>query len=284
MPASALASRVNALAGTRPVVVIPARYHSTRFPGKPLADLCGRPLIEHVWRRASAARSIGAVVVATDDQRIADTVERFGGIAWMTDPRHRSGSDRLAEVAQSLTADLIVNVQGDEPLVTPSMIEIVLEPLSVDPTLAMTTLRRRIDDSRVLDDPHVVKVVVDREGFALYFSRAPIPYCRRQPDVGAEATARADAWQHIGLYGYRRSFLLAFARLAHTPLELAESLEQLRALEHGYRIKTVETSEESIGVDTPEDLEAVRQVLQQSAMEPHDICGTRTDSRSSTSS
>jgi 3-deoxy-manno-octulosonate cytidylyltransferase (CMP-KDO synthetase) len=213
-------------------------------------------MIEHVYRRAAAAPSVGAVVVATDDARIVKAVEAFGGIAWLTAPGHRSGSDRLAEVAAGLTSPIIVNVQGDEPLIRPAMIEEAVAPLLADPSILMATLRRRLVDGSDHSDPNAVKVVVDRDGFALYFSRAPIPFVRH-----ASASGDAGPWKHIGLYVYRREFLLAFAGLAPTPLERAESLEQLRALEHGYRIKTVETVWDSVGVDTPADLDKVRRIL-----------------------
>lgn len=208
-------------------------------------------MIEHVYRRAAAAPSVGAVVVTTDDARIAEAVESFGGVARMTRSSHQSGTDRVAEIAGELTCEIVVNVQGDEPLVEPEMIEAAIEPLDADTTLQMSTLRRRITEEADYTNPHVVKVVVDRDGTALYFSRSPIPY---------SATGVA-AYRHIGLYAYRRSFLLALARLQPTPLELAESLEQLRALEHGFRIRTVETHCDSIGVDTPEDLERVRRLV-----------------------
>jgi 3-deoxy-manno-octulosonate cytidylyltransferase (CMP-KDO synthetase) len=234
------------------VAVIPARYASTRLPGKPLADLDGRPMIEHVYRRAADAAGVDAVVVATDDQRVADAVERFGGIARMTRADHKTGMDRIAEVAGELRADIIVNVQGDEPLVEPGMIEEAVQALEADPSLPMSTLRRPITDHADYLNPNVVKVVVDRQGDALYFSRAPIPHARG----GAIA-----ACAHIGLYAYRRAFLLAFARLSPTPLELTESLEQLRALEHGYRIKMLETAHDSIGVDTPDDLKRAEELL-----------------------
>jgi 3-deoxy-manno-octulosonate cytidylyltransferase (CMP-KDO synthetase) len=208
-------------------------------------------MIEHVYRRAAATRGVDAVVVATDDQRIAAAVEAFGGIVRLTRPSHVSGTDRLAEVAEDLSCDIVVNVQGDEPLIDPDMITEVVEPLDSDPTLLMSTLRRRIEGGTDHTDPNVVKVVVDVDGNALYFSRAPIPFMR---DPGT-------AFRHIGVYAYRRSFLLAFSRLQPTTLELAESLEQLRALEHGFRIRTVETQHDSIGVDTPEDLERVRRLL-----------------------
>jgi 3-deoxy-manno-octulosonate cytidylyltransferase (CMP-KDO synthetase) len=248
------------LSSCQVVAVIPARYQSSRLPGKPLADLDGRPMIEHVYRRAQAAPTVEAVLVATDDARIARVVEAFGGTAWLTRADHQSGSDRLAEVAARLSCDIIVNVQGDEPLVDPMMIEEVLGPLVADSGLGMTTLRQRIHETRDYLDPNVVKVVVDREGYALYFSRAPIPHVRG----GGTDPARPAlplAYKHVGLYGFRRECLLAFARFEPTALERSESLEQLRALEHGVRIRTVETTRESMGVDTPEDLERVRRLL-----------------------
>jgi 3-deoxy-manno-octulosonate cytidylyltransferase (CMP-KDO synthetase) len=230
------------------VALIPARFQSTRLPGKALADIAGRPMIEHVYRRAAAARSVGAVVVATDDARIVAAVEGFGGIARLTRASHRTGTDRLAEIADDLACEIVVNVQGDEPLVEPDAIDELVAPLRTDPSLPMSTVRRRITDASEYTDPHVVKVVVDQDSNALYFSRAPIP--SKQP-----------AYKHIGLYAYRRSFLLALARLQPTPLEVAESLEQLRALEHGFRIRAVEIQHDSVGVDTPEDLERVRRLV-----------------------
>lgn len=211
-------------------------------------------MIEHVYRRTCAARSIASVIVATDDERIARAVEAFGGAVRMTSPAHASGTDRLAEVAAGLDADLIVNVQGDEPLIEPEMIDEAVRPFASDPHLMMSTLRRRIDDPADVRNPNVTKVVVDRDGFALYFSRAPIPFVRD----GAPA---APAWRHVGLYVYRRDCLLRLAALPPTALERSEALEQLRALEHGIRIKAVETAFDSIGVDTPEDLERARRLL-----------------------
>jgi 3-deoxy-manno-octulosonate cytidylyltransferase (CMP-KDO synthetase) len=225
-------------------------------------------MIEHVYRRAAAAKSVDAVVVATDDRRIAEAVEGFGGFARLTRSSHRSGTDRLAEVAEELACDIVINVQGDEPLVDPRTLDELTAPLDLDPSLKMATVRRRITDPEDYTNPHVVKVVVDADGNALYFSRAPIPFVRGSEDPrlrgtseDARATVRASAFKHLGLYAYRRSFLLAFARLQPTPLELAESLEQLRALEHGFRIRTVETEHDSIGVDTPEDLERARRLV-----------------------
>jgi 3-deoxy-manno-octulosonate cytidylyltransferase (CMP-KDO synthetase) len=242
------------------MVVIPARYASSRLPGKPLLDICGRPMIEHVYRRAARAVGASAVLVATDDARILRAVERFGGRAVMTRPDHPSGSDRVAEAAGALAVDLVVNLQGDEPLIEPAVIGEVLAPLLAEPDVRMATVRRRIEDPGELSDPHVVKVVVDRDGFALYFSRAPIPFVRCPPPDAA-----GGAFKHIGLYAYRRDFLLALAGLEPTPLERAEALEQLRALEHGFRIRTVETVHDTVGVDTEEDLERVRRLVQAAA-------------------
>ena len=210
-------------------------------------------MIEHVCRRAAAARGVDAVVVATDDDRVAAAVRRFGGIAMMTRSAHRTGTDRIAEVAANLPCEIILNVQGDEPLIEPSSIEAVIAPLLQDPMLEMSTACAVISDRSQYADPNVVKVVKDRAGRALYFSRSPIPFIRI-PDPAS----RIPVYKHLGLYGYRRTFLMKFATLPQTPLEQAESLEQLRALEHGYRIHTVETQYDSIGVDTPEDLERVR--------------------------
>jgi 3-deoxy-manno-octulosonate cytidylyltransferase (CMP-KDO synthetase) len=236
------------------VALIPARFASTRFPGKPLADIAGRSMIEHVYRRAEASPVVSRVIVATDDVRIATTVAGFGGNVRLTSPDHVSGTDRLAEVAASLDCDVVVNVQGDEPLLDSGAIGEVVAPFS-DPSVVMTTLYRRIHDPADLANPNVVKVVLDRAGFALYFSRAPIPHAR-DPRGGWPPLYR-----HIGIYGYRRTALLVLASLEPTPLERTEALEQLRALEHGIRIRAVETSYDSIGVDTPADLEQVRRLL-----------------------
>ena len=240
----------------RTVAVIPARFASSRLPGKPLADIAGRPMIEHVYRRAAEARGIDAVVVATDDPRIAAAVEHFGGIVRLTREGHRTGTDRIAEIASALSCEIVVNVQGDLPLIEPAMISEVLEPFASDSEVKMSTLCRATSSAEEIASPHVVKVVVDTRGDALYFSRSPIPHCR---DGGA-AGAGHRVYKHLGLYAFRRDFLLLFAALPQTPLEQAESLEQLRALEHGFRIRTVATRYESIEVDTPDDLERVRQL------------------------
>jgi len=244
------------------VAVIPARFASTRFPGKPLADLDGHPMIEHVYRRAKACRDVSRVIVATDDLRIHRAVTEFGGEAKLTKATHRTGTERLAEVAASLDCDIVVNVQGDEPLLDPRSISEALAPFD-DPTIQMTTLFRRIDAPADLTNPNVVKVVLDRARFALYFSRAPIPHSR-DPRGGWPPL-----YKHIGLYAYRRSVLLVLASLDQTPLEQAESLEQLRALEHGIRIKVVQTELDSIGVDTDADVARVRALLAASPSVSH---------------
>ena len=223
-------------------------------------------MIEHVYRRAAEARGVDAVVVATDDERIAAAVERFGGVVRMTRPTHPSGTDRVAEVARELPCEIVVNVQGDLPLLDPGMIEQLIEPLRRDPAVRMSTVCRRIEDPADYMSPHVVKVVRDHRGDALYFSRAPIPHLRDGGSAPAGSartrialhTSAHPVFRHIGLYGYRREFLLEFAALPPSSLEIAESLEQLRALEYGTRIRTVETEYASIEVDTPEDLERVR--------------------------
>jgi 3-deoxy-manno-octulosonate cytidylyltransferase (CMP-KDO synthetase) len=247
-------SKVDSVPPLKVVALIPARYASSRLPGKPLADLDGRPMIEHVFRRASMSPVVSETIVATDDLRIATRVNEFGGKVRLT-RAHETGTDRLAEVVASLDYDVIVNVQGDEPLVDPGAIAELVAPFAQDPGLQMTTLYRRITNAAELSNPNVAKVVIDRGGFALYFSRAPIPHVR-DPRGGWPPMYR-----HIGLYGYRRNALMVLAALEPTPLERAEGLEQLRALEHGIRIKAIETSYESFEVNTPEDLEQVRRLL-----------------------
>lgn len=212
-------------------------------------------MIEHVYRRARSCAAVSRVIVATDDRRIMDAVTRFGGEARLTRTDHRSGTDRLAEVAATLDCDVIVNVQGDEPLIDPGAITEAVAPFADDPALPMTTLYHRIDNPADLTNPNVVKLVLDRAGFALYFSRAAIPYAR---DL---RVGWPPLYRHIGLYAYRRNTLLVLAALEPTPLERAEALEQLRPLEHGIRIRAVETAYDSMGVDTPEDLEQVRRLI-----------------------
>ena len=214
-------------------------------------------MIEHVYRRAAAARFVDAVLVATDDARVADAVRRFGGDVRMTRPDHATGTDRIAEVAATLDCDLVVNLQGDEPLIEPAAIDQAIEPFQDDAALQMISLCQPFKNPGDVSDPNVVKVVVDRRGFALYFSRAPIPF-RRDAGVGANAH---HSMKHIGLYVQRREFLLQVSALEPTPLERFEALEQLRVLEHGFSIKMIQTQYDSIGVDTPEDLERVRRLV-----------------------
>lgn len=245
-------------------VIIPARYGSTRFEGKAIADIMGKPMVQHVYERASRASLVSDVMVATDDERIAAAVRTFGGRVEMTSPTHETGTDRLAEVARRSDADIIVNVQGDEPLIEPAMIDQAIRPLVEDSTLPMGTLKSRITTLHDFLSPNVVKVVTDQAGFALYFSRSPLPNFRdRWNDLKDEAfiSGKLLCYKHVGLYVYRRDFLLRFASLAPTPLEQAEKLEQLRALENGHRIRVVETEHASIGVDTPADLEKVLEYL-----------------------
>ncbi len=234
------------------VVVIPARYESTRLPGKPLVDIAGKPMIQHVYERASEARGVDRVLVATDDDRIRDAVTSFGGEVAMTSPAHTTGTDRIAEAVGGLDISIVVNVQGDLPLLDPENVAAAVEPMLADSTLPMSTLKTAIRDRAEIDKPNIVKVVTDTNGRALYFSRAPIPCWRDGFHHGVQA------YRHIGLYAYRRDFLLDFARLAPTPLEQAENLEQLRALEHGFRIQVVEVAEAGAEVDTPGDLDMVR--------------------------
>ncbi len=237
--------------------VIPARFRSTRLEGKILADICGKPMVRHVYERALKARCLDEVLVATDDERILAAVERFGGKAVMTAESHTSGTDRVAEVAAGTDADVVVNVQGDEPMLDPAMIEEVVAPFHSDPRVEMATIKKRILDEADFADPSVVKVVADRAGFALYFSRSLIPYPRRR-------TRDFQVFEHIGLYAYTRECLLGLASLAPTRLEEIESLEQLRAIENGVRILVVETRGEGelLSVDTQADLDKVRRILE----------------------
>jgi len=235
----------NTLTESSVLAVIPARFHSTRLPGKILADIAGEPMIAHVYRRASAASLVHATLVATDDARIARAIEAIGGVAVLTRPDHVSGTDRIAEVVSQLPCRLVVNVQGDEPMLDPTTIDAAVAPMLADATLEMSTLCRPLADDSELQAKSIVKVVTDLKGRALHFSRSAMP--------GSAA--------HIGLYVYRRDILLKLAVLPPAPLEILESLEQLRALSHGIGIRVVPTTHASAGVDTPADLERVRQLL-----------------------
>ena len=237
--------------------VIPARYASTRFPGKALAEIDGRPMIQHVYERTARSSLINRVIVATDDPRIADAVNVFGGEVIMTSSSHETGTDRLAEVAACLDADIVVNVQGDEPLIDPAMIDQALQPFLDDIGLQMGTVKTRIKCLHDFLSPNVVKVVTDLRGDALYFSRSPLPFFRdKWKDLKDDSfcCGKLLCYKHVGLYVYRRDFLLKFAAMPATFLEISEKLEQLRALENGVKIRVVETEFESIGVDTPDDL------------------------------
>ncbi|MEW6681582.1 MAG: 3-deoxy-manno-octulosonate cytidylyltransferase [Nitrospirota bacterium] len=239
------------------LVVIPARYSSTRLPAKPLVDIGGKPMIQRVWERGCAARGVDQVVVATDDQRIVRVVESFGGRAVMTSPSHPSGTDRLAEVAAQHPADVYVNLQGDLPFAPPTMIEAAVRAFD-DPAVRLSTLARPITEAADVYNPHVVKVVMDRHGNALYFSRSPIPFIRERADRGLDVLPAETYFQHFGLYGYRRDVLVAFAGWPKGRLEDLEKLEQLRALENGCPIRVVVTAEATLEVNTPEDLEQAR--------------------------
>ena len=236
------------------VCIIPSRYASTRLPGKPLLDIAGKPMIQHVVERVRQARRSSRIIVATDDERIAEVVRSFGGEARMTSADHPTGTDRLAEVAETLPEmDLILNIQGDEPLIPPQAIDELIAVFDDCPELPMATLMTPMTETET-NNPAAVKVVVSLDGHALYFSRSLIPYPRNR---GPERRC----FKHIGVYAYRRDFLLRFAALPPSPLEVTESLEQLRALENGYRIRVIETPFRSIGVDTLADLEEVRNLF-----------------------
>ena len=237
------------------VGIIPARYGSTRLEGKPLKDICGKPMIQHVYEAAQGAKLLDQVYVATDDQRIVDAVNHFGGNVRLTSPEHKTGTDRIAEVAANLAVDIVVNLQGDEPLLNPAMIDEVIQPLVAEPELPMSTLCVPILEEAALHDPNVVKVVFDQRGNALYFSRSLIPYPRKRDNF--------TAYEHLGLYAYCKDFLMTYIHLPQSRLEINESLEQLRVLEAGYRLKVVVSAHpyDGVSVDTPEDLERVREIV-----------------------
>lgn len=232
--------------------IIPARYASTRLPGKPLADIWGKPLIQYVYEQVKKAKSLDEVIVATDDERIYEAVESFGGKVTMTSPTHPSGTDRCAEVAQKIDCSYVINIQGDEPLVPSSVIDKIAQALWQSPSEVPMVSAATIASSEERENPNVVKVVMDINNLALYFSRSPIPFLRHPI---------ASTFRHIGIYGYKKDFLLKFVSLPQTPLELAEALEQLRALEYGFKIKMVIVDYSPVGVDTLEDLERVREML-----------------------
>jgi len=244
----------------RVIAFIPSRYDSSRFPGKPMAPIAGTPMIGHVFRRAMSCPEVSEVYVVTDDERIFQCVEELGGKVIMTEKRHRTGTDRIAEASQKMDLnedDLIVNVQGDQPLFHPSAISDLIAPMKEDPMIPMSTLKYRIRDETEIDNPNHVKVVTDSKGFALYFSRSPIPFFR-------DPKSSVVYYKHLGFYAYRNDFLLKFAALPISELESSEKLEQLRALECGFKIKVVETAFDSVEVDTPEDIIKAETIISKS--------------------
>ncbi|MBX7219908.1 MAG: 3-deoxy-manno-octulosonate cytidylyltransferase [Blastocatellia bacterium] len=244
------------------VALIPARYASSRFPGKPLVDLCGQTMIHRVYERARQATHVQRVIVATDDDRIVKAVRNFGGEVVLTDPNHATGTDRLAEVAARLSEEIIVNLQGDEPLIAPSTIDAAIAPLLENPAVEMSTTCEPLPAAEMAANPNIVKVVCDQAGFALYFSRSVIPFVRDPQSLAEWQPQQVPLWfKHTGLYVYRRELLLKLAQLPPVPLEKMESLEQLRALYYGHRIKVVPVEHSAPGVDTPEDAEKVRNLL-----------------------
>ncbi|MBI4839433.1 MAG: 3-deoxy-manno-octulosonate cytidylyltransferase [Nitrospirae bacterium] len=258
----------------RAAAIIPARFNSTRFPGKPLASLKGKPIIQWVYEHAASANSINTTLVATDNKQIYDTVLGFGGKAVMTSEKHQSGTDRIAEAAKDIDCDIVVNVQGDEPFIRPEMVDDVVRLLSDDPRASISTLAKKTTDPEEILSPNVVKVVFDNEGFAMYFSRAPIPFHRdhwkiqkmSEPPISKGGAGIFElltfnsqlstfyCYKHIGIYGYRKDVLLRFASMPPDKLELTEKLEQLRALASGMKIKVKETPHDTFGIDTAEDL------------------------------
>jgi 3-deoxy-manno-octulosonate cytidylyltransferase (CMP-KDO synthetase) len=239
--------------------VIPARYSSTRFEGKILTDICGKPMIQHVWERAKAALTLEDLIIACDDERVAEAAEGFGAKVAMTAKGHVSGTDRICEVINPVDVKVVVNIQGDEPLIHPTMIDSAARALLDDSSLQMATIIKRIENQDQVNDPHVVKVIVGKNDFALYFSRATIPFRAHDSEIESPIY-----YKHIGLYGYTKDFLFIYKNLPVSDLEKTERLEQLRVLEEGFRIKVIETKYDTIGVDTPEDLEKVKKFIVQS--------------------
>jgi len=237
--------------------VIPARYQSTRFAGKVLADIMGKPMLQHVWERAKQSRMLDDLIIACDDEIILKAANKFGAKAVMTSKEHSCGTDRISEVVNPLDVKVVINIQGDEPLVHPMMIDSIARALLEDPSVNMATISKKIDDSIQVFDPNVVKVVVDKNNFALYFSRAPIPFLSPNAEI-----EQVTYYKHIGLYGYTKDFLFTYKNLPASNLEKTERLEQLRVLSEGFKIKVIETTFETVGVDTPEDLEKVKEKLQ----------------------
>ena len=236
--------------------VIPARYSSTRFEGKVLADLQGKPMLQHVWERAREARLLDDLIIACDDERIAEAAKGFGARVALTSKGHLSGTDRICEIINPLEVKVVVNIQGDEPLIHPTMIDGVARALLEDSGIQVATVMKAIDDPQVYNDPNVVKVVIDKNNFAIYFSRSAIPFHAENSEIKLPVY-----FKHIGLYGYTKDFLFIYKNMPASYLEKVERLEQLRILEEGFRIKVIETKYDTIGVDTPQDLERVRDFL-----------------------
>jgi len=231
------------------VGIIPARYHSLRFPGKPLALIQGIPMIQQVYERAKTAEYLSRLIIATDDERILKTCKTFGAEVWMTSPQHNSGTERVAEVAQGLQAPIVINIQGDEPLIRGEMIDQLVSVLQ-DEFIPMATVAAKVKDCHLVQEKNTVKVVVDKNEFALYFSRSPLPFNPQDYFL-----------QHIGIYGYQKDFLLEFIRMKPSRLEKTEKLEQLRALETGHRIKIIESPFSTLSVDSPQDIIKVEEHL-----------------------
>ncbi|MCQ9206758.1 MAG: 3-deoxy-manno-octulosonate cytidylyltransferase [Omnitrophica bacterium] len=253
--------------------VIPARWNASRFEGKVLADISGKPMIQRVWERAREARTLDDLVIATDSEKVIKVAEAFGAKAVYTSKDQPSGTDRIAEVINPLDVEIVVNIQGDEPLIHYSMIDGLVNMLSEEKTLGMATVIKKVSKEKELLNPNVVKVVIDKDGYALYFSRSPIPYVRGENkhhsifDVHYWFSTHSfrpehqDYYKHLGIYAYTKDFLFTYTNLPKSKLETAEKLEQLRALESGYKIKTLESEYDTIGVDTPEDLKKVEEIL-----------------------
>ncbi|MFH1269451.1 MAG: 3-deoxy-manno-octulosonate cytidylyltransferase [Candidatus Omnitrophota bacterium] len=238
--------------------IIPARYSSTRFEGKVLADILGKPMVQHVWERARQSRLLDDLIIACDDENVSGVAKDFGAKVVMTVKGHASGTDRIIEVINPLDVKVVINIQADEPLIHPSMIDAVAQALLDDDKVSMATIARKIDDAADLNAPNVVKVVLDKNNFALYFSRSAIPYRAKESEISSPVY-----YKHIGLYAYTKDFLFTYKNLPVSSLEKTERLEQLRVLEEGFRIKVIETKYDTIGVDTPGDLERVKLRLQE---------------------
>lgn len=239
--------------------IIPARYSSTRFEGKILADILGKPMLQHVWERAKQSLVLEDLIIACDDERVANVAKEFGAKVVFTAKAHTSGTDRIIEVVNPIDARIVINVQADEPLIHPQMINAVAQALLDDNKVSMATIMKQIENEEELNDPNVVKVAIDKNNFALYFSRSPIPFHAKGSEINAPIY-----FKHIGLYGYTKDFLFIYKNLPLSYLERVERLEQLRVLEEGFKIKVIETKHDTIGVDTPQDLERVKEYLRKS--------------------